>query len=286
MGTKEVFVNMAPSGDVKHVHGFNGALQTDEGRSTVALQGEAGKQVLIPDVLYVPGAQANLLSAGQLQESGVKLQDVGDEMQLVSSAGKLLGRARYTGCVICTDLRPYSTWPPSTEVVALRTIASATKSTPARWHARLAHVGVNTIKSSAKRDFATGLNMKPSTGADLPCVSCVGGKLARHTFPDKCLDADDALAVVHIDFCGPFRPAAKKSDVLREFEKWLVLVLVERQTKKSVLMLRSDRGGECLRKAFTNFVDGKGIVHDLSCPYTPHQNGMAEWEMRTVVESD
>ncbi|CAI7888186.1 unnamed protein product [Closterium sp. NIES-54] len=76
---------------------------------------------------------------------------------------------------------------------------------------------------------------------------------------------------------------AKKSDVLREFQRWLVLV--ERQTKKSVLMLRSDRGGEFLEKEFTDFVDGKGIVHDLTCPYTPQQNGMAEWEMRTAVES-
>ncbi|CAI7811328.1 unnamed protein product [Closterium sp. NIES-53] len=59
---------------------------------------------------------------------------------------------------------------------------------------------------------------------------------------------------------------------LREFQKWLVLV--ERQAKKSVLMLRSDRGGEFLGKAFTV----------LTCPYTPQQNSMAEGEMRTAVE--
>ncbi|CAI7804321.1 unnamed protein product [Closterium sp. NIES-54] len=50
-------------------------------------------------------------------------------------------------------------------------------------------------------------------------------------------------------------------------------------------MLRSHRGGEVLGKEFTDFVDGKGIVHDLTCPYTPQQNGMAEREMRTAVES-
>ncbi|CAI7851780.1 unnamed protein product, partial [Closterium sp. NIES-54] len=50
-------------------------------------------------------------------------------------------------------------------------------------------------------------------------------------------------------------------------------------------MLRSDRGGEFLGKEFTDFVDGKGIVHNLTCPYTPQQNGMAEQEMRTAVES-
>ncbi|CAI7761002.1 unnamed protein product [Closterium sp. NIES-54] len=78
-------------------------------------------------------------------------------------------------------------------------------------------------------------------------------------------------------------PVAKKSDVLWEFQKWPMLV--ERQAKKSVLMLHSDRGGEFLGKEFTDFVDGKGIVHDLTCPYTPQQNGMAEWEMRTAVDS-
>ncbi|CAI7890002.1 unnamed protein product [Closterium sp. NIES-53] len=307
MGTKEVFIDMESSGDVKHVRGFNGALQVVEGRGTVSLQGEVGKRVLIPDVLYFPGVEANLLSAGQLKESDVKLQNDVDAQLLVLSAGKVIGRACYTGRVLCNDLRPCSMRSSSTEVVALRTIASATKLTPDGWHARLAHIGVHTIKSSAKHEVATGLDIKPSTGAELLSVSCVGGKLAQHTFLDKGSDAEEALAVVHIDLCGPFRvankdgnlyflllkdrharfvwvvPVAKKSDVLREFEKWLVLV--ERQMKKSVLMLRSDRGGKFLGKEFTNFVNGKGIVHDLTCPYTPQQNGMAKREMRMVVES-
>ncbi|CAI7835087.1 unnamed protein product [Closterium sp. NIES-53] len=281
MGTKAVFVDMAPSGSVKHVRGFNGALQPVEGRGTIALQGEARKRVLIPDVLYVPGVQANLLSAGQLKESGVQLKGDSDEMLLVAATGKVLGRARYTGRVLCTDLRPCSTRTQSTEVVALRTTVSATMSTPDRLHARLAHVSVDTIKSSSKHEVATRLDINPSTGADPPCVSCVRGKLARHTFPAKGSDAAEALAVVHIDSCRPFWVAAKDGSLY-------FLLLKDRHTrftKKSVLTLRSDRGGEFLGKEFTDFVDGKGIVHDLTCPYTPQQNGMAEREMRTTVES-
>ncbi|CAI7861416.1 unnamed protein product [Closterium sp. NIES-53] len=132
-------------------------------------------------------------------------------MLLVSAARYVLGRAKYTGRVLCTDLQPCTTksTSPSTEVVALRTIASATKSTPDIWHARLAHVDVDTIKSSAKHEVATGLDIKSSANTDLPCISYVGGKLARHTFLDKGSDAEEALAVVHIDLCGPFRVAAK-----------------------------------------------------------------------------
>ncbi|CAI7785666.1 unnamed protein product [Closterium sp. NIES-53] len=187
MGTKAVFVNIALSSSVKHVCRFNRALQPIEGRGTVALQGEAGKQVVIPDVLYVLGVQANLLSAGQLKESGVQLQGDGDEILLIAATSEVLG------------------------------------------------------------------------------------KLARHTFPDKGSDAEEAM------------PVAKKSDVLREFQQRLVLV--EQQMTKSVLMLRSDRRGEFLVKEFTNFVNGKSIVHDLTCPYNPQENSMAEWEMRTVVKS-
>ncbi|CAI7738308.1 unnamed protein product [Closterium sp. NIES-54] len=188
MGTKAVFVDMAPSDGVKHVRGFNEALQPIEGRGTIASQGEAGNWVLIHNMLYVLSAQANLLSAGKLKESGVQLQ--GDDVEMLLDAA-------------------------SEEEVALRTIISATKSTPDRLHVRLAHIGVDTIKSSAKHEVATGLNIKPSIGVDPPCVSCVGGKLARHTFLDKGSDAEEALAVVHIDLCGPFRVAALRCRLWR-----------------------------------------------------------------------
>ncbi|CAI7806658.1 unnamed protein product [Closterium sp. NIES-54] len=202
MGTREVFVDLQPSGDVKHVRGFNEALQDVQGWGTVALQGEAGKQ---------------------LKENGVKLQEDGNGMLLIMATGDVLGRASYTGRVLCTDL-----------ILARRS-------------------------RSAKHEVATGLDLKSASGADSPCVLCIGRKLALHTFPVQGSDADDVLAVVHIDLCRPFRVTAKdgslyflllkdrktryvwvrlvakKSDVLREFVQWLAVA--QRQTKKSVLML-------------------------------------------------
>ncbi|CAI7812226.1 unnamed protein product, partial [Closterium sp. NIES-54] len=250
MGTKEVFVDLQQSGGVKHVRGFNGALQDVQGHGTVSLEGEAGRQ---------------------LKENGVKLQKDGNGMLLVLAAGDVLGQASYTGRVLCIDLHLCSAklTTPTTEVVALRAIVSVTKSTPNRLHARLAHVGMNTIRSSANHEVATGLDLTSASCTDLPCVSCVGGKLAWHSFPDQGSDADDVLALMHVDLCGPFR--------------WLAVT--EQQMKKPVLMLRSHRGGEFLRKQFIDFVNVKGIVHDLTCPYTSQQNGMAERDMRTVVES-
>ncbi|CAI7738884.1 unnamed protein product, partial [Closterium sp. NIES-53] len=107
---------------------------------------------------------------------------------------------------------------------AAATASGPAPSTPDRLHARLAHVGMNTIRSSAKHEVATGLDLKSASGADLPCVSCVGGKLARHTFPDQGSDTDDVLAVVHVDLCGPFRVAAKDGSLC-------FLLLKDRKTR-------------------------------------------------------
>ncbi|CAI7752235.1 unnamed protein product [Closterium sp. NIES-53] len=255
VGVMEPTVSLAPEA--------GNDFKTAKGSGTVTLQGDAGKQVLIPNVIYVPVVQANLLSVGQLKDSGVRLHDDGDEMLLVSVAGDVLGRAKYIGRVLCTDICPCMTKPTAAtmQAVALRTIASATKLTPDRWHARLAHVGVDTITSSPKHEVATG--HQAINRGRLAVRLLRRQEVGAARLPDKSSDTDEALAFVHINLCGPFRvdtkdgslhfllpkdrkthfvwvkSIAKKSYVLREFENWLLVV--ERQTKKSVLMLRPDR---------------------------------------------
>ncbi|CAI5953797.1 unnamed protein product, partial [Closterium sp. NIES-64] len=143
-----------------------------------SLQGEAGKEVLILNVLYVPGVCGPTCCRPELKEHGVKLQEDGDGMLLVSAAGARAG-----------DVLRAS---PLHRPASLRDEVDA------------AHDGG-------------------------------GGSASDH----EEVGVDAALTP----------------------------------------------GGEFLGKQFTDFVNGKGIVHDLTCPYTPQQNGMAEREMRTVVES-
>ncbi|CAI7833749.1 unnamed protein product [Closterium sp. NIES-53] len=305
MGMKAVFVDMAPSDGVKHVRGFNGALQPVEGRGTVVLQGEAGKRVLIPDMLYVSGIQANLLSAGQLKESGVQLQGNGDEMLLVAATGEVLGRARYNGPVLCTDLRPSCL---GAQLLGAVDDAAGDDSVPAadreeaRPHAGASvglHGAVHGLggarpgrqegghdgRGDLLRDaVAGGVESKvwAGVGADagIPADGHLDGDGSvsrRQLVPFLAVEGSKQLVDdLVVDEEGEMSAGEEStdSDVMEK-----LLVLVERQAKKS------DRGGEFLGKEFTDFVDGKGIVHDLTCPYTPQQNGMAEREMRTTVES-
>ncbi|CAI7813794.1 unnamed protein product [Closterium sp. NIES-54] len=297
MGDCSAFVEIISGGGIKHVIGFNDTPQEVQGQGTVALLGDRGRRVLVLDVLYVPGVQASLLSTRQLRDSGVQLLDAGDVTLLRAPDGSLL----------CTDFQPCSTQHQEGETVALRTLATGVRSKVDKWHARLAHVGVDAIERTAAHGSVTGLKLEKGGKSGMPCVSCVGGKITRHTFPSVGEEEDELLGVVHADMCGPFReavkdgsryflvvkdrktryvwayPLAKKSDAPSVFQKWLPMA--ERQCKTTVKALRIDRGGEFLGHDFTLFLDEKGIIHDLTCPYTPEQNGMAEREMRSIVEA-
>jgi hypothetical protein len=50
-------------------------------------------------------------------------------------------------------------------------------------------------------------------------------------------------------------------------------------------IFQSDGGGEYISTNFKNYLHTKGIVHQMSCPYTPEQNGLAERKHRHIVET-
>ena len=59
---------------------------------------------------------------------------------------------------------------------------------------------------------------------------------------------------------------------------------VENQTGKSIKILRSDRGGEYLSSEFLAFLKEKGILSQLTPPYTPQLNGVSERRNRTLLD--
>jgi transposase InsO family protein len=65
-----------------------------------------------------------------------------------------------------------------------------------------------------------------------------------------------------------------KDEVFSKFKEFKALIenLSERKTK----ILKSDNGGEYTSKEFVNFCKYVGIKRDLTTPYNPQQNGVAE----------
>jgi hypothetical protein len=73
-----------------------------------------------------------------------------------------------------------------------------------------------------------------------------------------------------------------KLDVFQVFKKFKALV--EAQSGCKIQVLRSDNGKEYTSKMFDQFCEENGVHHQLTVPYTPQQNGVAERKNRSVME--
>ena len=115
------------------------------------------------------------------------------------------------------------------------------------------------------------------------------------------------LELVHSDVCGPMHTESiggrkyfvtfiddysrccavyfvrHKSEVLDKFKEFEAITTNE--CGHRIGTLRIDNGGEYLSAEFKTYLKSKGIRHQLSVPYSPEQNGVAERMNRTLIES-
>ena len=73
-----------------------------------------------------------------------------------------------------------------------------------------------------------------------------------------------------------------KSKVFTVFQKFYSFV--HTQFSIDIKCLQTDGGGEYMSHSFDEFIKNLGIIHMVSCPDTPHQNGIAERKHRHIVE--
>jgi len=74
----------------------------------------------------------------------------------------------------------------------------------------------------------------------------------------------------------------QKSEVYLKFKEFYEKVLTE--TGVRIQIVRSDNGGEYVNQQMEKFFKENGIKHELSVPYNPDENGIAERFNRTEIE--
>ncbi|WVZ23704.1 hypothetical protein V8G54_002248 [Vigna mungo] len=60
--------------------------------------------------------------------------------------------------------------------------------------------------------------------------------------------------------------------------------MAERQSGKKTKIFRTDGGGEFNSRDMARFCTGKGIIHEVTTPYTPQHNGLAERRNRMLLD--
>ena len=73
-----------------------------------------------------------------------------------------------------------------------------------------------------------------------------------------------------------------KSETFDKFKEFKALI--ENRTGRHICILRSDNGAEYESNEFDDFCPEAGIKRELTVPYNPQQNGVAERKNRTICE--
>ncbi|KAI7952262.1 hypothetical protein MJO29_007893 [Puccinia striiformis f. sp. tritici] len=129
--------------------------------------------------------------------------------------------------------------------------------------------------------------------------------MTRKSFKSHFDETIEPLEVVHGDLVGPISPSSnggakyfltlvdqhtgyinvtilkEKSDTPEAISQFKTFY--EKQTGKSIKKLITDGGGEFCNKTLSNILEESGVQHNISPPYTPQQNGIAERANRTIL---
>ncbi|GJW01215.1 retrovirus-related pol polyprotein from transposon TNT 1-94 [Tanacetum coccineum] len=249
----------------------------------------------IRDVRHVEGLKKNLLSLGQLDDLGCKVEIQNKIMKIIKGALVLM-----RGEKVAANLYQLKG-----EIMKEAEASVASHSPSHRvavtWHQKLGHMSEQGMKILVERKLLPGL-----TKVSLPfCEHCVISKQHRLKFKTSNSRSVYVLELVHSDVwqapvlslggakyfvsfiddysrrCWVY-PIKKKSDVFEVFKVYKARV--ELDSGKKIKCLRTDNGGEYTGDEFDTFCRQEGIKRQFTTAYTPQQNGVAERMNRTLLE--
>ena len=171
------------------------------------------------------------------------------------------------------------------------------------WHEIMGHCNYEDILKL--QDVTLGMHIKGAKRKpEKECHVCIEGKFTRTRNRNATDKVKTPLELVNTDLAGPVTNGSiegyrymqsftdvytgvvftyflkAKSDAVLATEKFLADIA----PYGSVKCIRSDNGTEFTSREFKTLLRKNKIRQETSCPYSPHQNGIAEREGRTLFE--
>ena len=272
-----------------------------KGTVLISLLSSEGKtvKVKLENVLYIPSFPQCIFSVQAATKKGAQVKFNNDCAELISTNGTKFpieqhGRLYY----LC-----------KTSVSDTRTESLET------WHKLLGHCNLSDVRKL--EGVVKGMNISDKSNFD--CETCILSKQTNTRNREPDIRATKPFELVHTDLAGPIDPVAKdgfryamifvddysscsftyflkhKSDALKATEKFLADTKPYGRVKTfnfhcdisptgDTKRLRSDNGGEYISAEFKSLLLKHHIKHELTSPYSPHQNGTAERNWRTLFE--
>lgn len=192
------------------------------------------------------------------------------------------------------------------KVVQNNEVNSASINSLETWYHRLGYINSRSLREMINKGLVNGISL--SNVDKFFCESCQFGK--QHRLPCKPKERTRKTEVgefIHADLCGPMSEASisgskyfllfkddcssfrhvyflrHKDDTFEKFRDFERLVF--NRFGRGIRTVRSDNRTEFRNIKMSDYMRSRGITLETSAPYIHEQNGRAEREMRTIVES-
>ena len=143
-----------------------------KGKGSILFESQDGDKKILADVYFIPELKSNIISLGQATESGCEVLMKDDVLTLRDKDGKLITSAKRS---------PNRLYKVLMEMVEVKCLYSKVQDNGRRWHARLGHIGTDSLQLMVKKELVRGIpkiNIRKE-----PCEACMRGKQARQVFP-------------------------------------------------------------------------------------------------------
>ncbi|RUS73520.1 hypothetical protein EGW08_018705 [Elysia chlorotica] len=261
-------------------------LAKGQGDVIVCLTDTNGQRhgVTLKNALYVPSFKTNIFSVRAAVENGASVTF--NQHSTILNAGDVDFKIKK-----------------KEKMYFLNSVRKISAKTLKEWHNILGHCNVQDILKLSK--VVDGLNISdPDRSIKFDCEVCTLGKMPQNINRTPDAKAESKFDLVHIDLAGPIDPVSKdgyryalvcvddfsgltniyflknKSDSPDAFRKYLADIT----PYGTVKCVRSDQGGEFTSKEFRSVLLHNKIKHEMSAPFSPHQNGTAERAWRTTFD--
>ncbi|KAE8988917.1 hypothetical protein PR001_g21911, partial [Phytophthora rubi] len=260
------------------------------------------EQRILPDVYYVPGAVANLISLDYMQSRLDYFLSMAHDQSacFMTKHAVSLKFEKVDGIYRIWSVRPRRK---QCEVVCnaiLRPNNKRAKQPMTVWHKRFAHASTETILDMVKQQAVRGLKSETKVNEDHACLPCIKGKTVRMTYKERRHRAKKPLQRFQVDVCTVNESTVEGFTafllVVDEYSryKWLFLLKHKSEAKPHIIALvnrlhikyrakhwrveeiHSDQGGEFDNTDLHEFGSLHGIAITTTNGYTPQENGIVE----------
>jgi len=265
--------------------GSRSRIVTCKGDASVTLTDSSGtdRNILLKNALCVPSFKQDIFSVHAATQQGVRVK--------FSQHSSNLSKDGIT-FDICKKGKLYYVNKSAASDVVSRSLQE--------WHAVLGHCNINDVKKLP--EVVNGMNI--DSRKDFDCDVCIKGKFSqyRNRLPDT--KARHTLDLVHCDIAGPIDPIARDNfkyaiNFVDDRSGYIFVYLLKNRSDAVIALkrfladtapygrvkcIRTDNALEFTGGEFEHVLSERGVKHEFSSPYAPHQNGTAERSWRSIME--